>query len=100
MEGARRMLVCSACGLEWQFQRIVCPSCAESDPEKLPAFRDERHPVARIEACETCRRYVKSLDLSEDARPIPEVDDLVSLALDLWAVEQGFSRIEPGLAGI
>jgi FdhE protein len=54
----------------------------------------------RIEACETCHRYVKSLDLSEDARPIPEVDDLASLSMDLWAAEQGFERIEPGLAGI
>ena len=41
-----------------------------------------------------------SIDLSLDARPIPEVDDLVSLALDLWAADQGYQRIEPGLAGI
>ncbi len=100
LEGARRMLVCGACGLEWMFQRILCPACAEADPGKLPVFRDDRHPALRLEACETCRRYVKSIDLSEDARPIPEVDDLVSLALDLWATEQGFTRIEPGLAGI
>jgi formate dehydrogenase maturation protein FdhE len=31
---------------------------------------------------------------------MPEVDDLASIALDLWAVEQGFTRIEPGLAGV
>jgi formate dehydrogenase maturation protein FdhE len=43
---------------------------------------------------------VKSIDLTLDARPIPEVDDLLSIALDLWAGEQGFTRIEPGLAGI
>lgn len=100
MEGARRMLVCGACGLEWMFQRILCPACAEADPAKLPFFRDDRYSTVRLEACETCRRYVKSIDLSEDARPIPEVDDLVSLALDLWVAEQGFTRIEPGLAGI
>ena len=57
-------------------------------------------PAVRIETCETCRRYVKSLDLSEDARPIPEVDDLVSLSLDLWALREGLERIEPGLAGL
>ncbi len=54
----------------------------------------------RIEACETCRNYVKSLDLTLDARPVPEVDDLVSLAMDLWAVEEGWTRLEPGWAGI
>jgi formate dehydrogenase maturation protein FdhE len=99
-EGARRMLGCALCGGEWLVGRILCPSCREEDPRKLPAFQDGKNPSVRIEACETCRRYVKSLDLSEDARPIPEVDDLVSIAMDLWAVEQGFTRIEPGLAGI
>ncbi len=100
MEGAKRVLGCSLCGAEWPFRRILCPSCHEEDPRKLPAFSTPEHPIARIEACETCRRYVKSLDLSEDARPIPEVDDLESLALDIWALREGFERIEPGLAGI
>lgn len=100
MEGARRMLACGLCGGEWLFERILCPACLEEDPRRLPSFSSERHPIVRIEACETCRRYVKSLDLSEDARPIPEVDDLVSLSMDLWALEEGFERIEPGLAGL
>ncbi len=100
MEGARRTLGCSLCGGEWPFGRILCASCFEEDPHKLPSFGNDKHRTVRIEACETCRRYVKSIDLSEDARPIPEVDDLVSLSMDLWAVEQGFTRIEPGLAGL
>ncbi|HLN92733.1 MAG TPA: formate dehydrogenase accessory protein FdhE [Thermoanaerobaculia bacterium] len=100
MEGARRMLGCALCGGEWSFGRILCPACFEGDPAKLPSFQSEKHPAVRIEACETCNRYVKSLDLSEDARPIPEVDDLVSLSMDLWAMESGFTRIEPGLAGL
>ena len=54
----------------------------------------------RIETCDTCRRYVKSIDLTQDARPIPEIDDLLSLSMDLWAIDEGFTRIEPGLAGI
>ncbi|HEY6930563.1 MAG TPA: formate dehydrogenase accessory protein FdhE, partial [Thermoanaerobaculia bacterium] len=100
MEGARRALGCALCGGEWLFGRILCPSCFEEDPHKLPAFQNEKYPTVRIETCETCRRYVKSIDLSEDARPIPEVDDLLSLSMDLWAADQGFTRIEPGLAGI
>ncbi|HEX5856026.1 MAG TPA: formate dehydrogenase accessory protein FdhE [Thermoanaerobaculia bacterium] len=98
--GAARYLVCGLCGTEWAFNRIRCPSCQEEDPVKLPGFQSDVHKNVRIEACETCRRYVKSLDLTLDARPLPEVDDLVSLAMDLWAIEQGFTRIEPGLAGI
>ena len=100
MEGSKRSLGCALCGVEWPFARILCPSCHEEDPKKLPAFSAAGHPAVRIEACETCRRYLKSIDLSEDARPIPEVDDLASLSLDLWALREGFERIEPGLAGL
>jgi FdhE protein len=99
LEGARRFLVCSLCGAEWSFGRILCPACFEADPRKLPLYSSEAHPRVRIEACEACRRYLKSIDLSEDGQPIPEVDDLVSLSLDLWAREHGLSRLEPGLAG-
>jgi FdhE protein len=99
-DGAGRFLGCGLCGGEWPFARIRCPSCAEQDPERLPSFRGDAHPTVRIEACESCRRYVKSIDLTADARAIPEVDDLLSLGMDLWAVEQGFERIEPGLAGL
>ena len=99
-EGARRYLGCLLCGAEWLFERILCPGCFEEDPLKLPSFQSDRHPSARIEACESCKRYIKSIDLSLDARPIPEVDDLVSLSMDLWAVEEGWTRIEPGWAGV
>jgi FdhE protein len=99
-DGARRMLGCALCGGEWLFDRIRCPSCAEDDAVKLPSFRSETHPSARIEACETCRCYVKSIDLTLDGCAIPEVDDLLSLSMDLWAVSEGFARIEPGLAGV
>jgi FdhE protein len=100
MEGAKRLLGCALCGGEWLFQRILCASCFEEDPHKLPSFQSEKHANVRIETCETCRRYVKSIDVSLDARPIPEVDDLLSLSMDLWAAEEGYTRIEPGLAGI
>jgi formate dehydrogenase maturation protein FdhE len=99
-DGAQRLLCCSLCGSEWVVNRILCASCGESNPHKLPVFNTDKYPAARIEACETCHRYVKSIDLTVDAKAIPEVDDLLSVGLDIWATEQGFSRIEPGLAGI
>jgi FdhE protein len=100
MQGGQRNLCCALCAGEWEFMRIRCPGCGEDDPHKLPNFHDEARKAARIETCETCKRYVKSIDMSLDARPIADVDDLVTLALDLWAQEQGYTRIEPGLAGI
>jgi formate dehydrogenase maturation protein FdhE len=99
-DGARRLLGCALCGAEWPFGRIRCPCCFEEDPTKLPSFQSGTYPMVRIEACEACLRYVKSIDLTADARAIPEVDDLVSLGMDLWAQEQGYARVAPGLAGI
>lgn len=99
-ESGFRYLTCSLCALEWQFNRIQCACCFEEDPHKLPVFRSDVHPNALIETCDTCRRYIKSIDLTKDARPVPIIDDLLTIAMDLWAVEQGYTRIEPGLAGL
>jgi len=70
------------------------------EPEKLPAFTAPPHTGVRVEACQSCKTYVKSVDLTVDARRVPEIDELVALSLDLWAVEQGYERLEPGLAGL
>ena len=80
--------------------RVRCPSCGEADPQKLPSFGSDPHPGVRLETCDTCHRYVKSIDLTLDGRAIPEIDDLCSLSLDLWAAEQGYERLEPSLAGV
>jgi FdhE protein len=98
-DGAQRLLHCALCASSWQVSRVQCPACGEADPARLPAFSVAEYPAARIEACETCSGYVKSIDLTADARGIPEVDDLASVSLDLWALENGFERFEPGLAG-
>ena len=99
-EGAARLLGCALCGGEWPIARVRCPACSEMDPERLPSFSSESHGGVRIEACESCRRYVKSIDAGVDVGAIPEVDDLLSPALDLWARSQGYERLEPGLAGV
>ena len=95
-----RVLICALCSNEWSFNRVCCPACFEENPEKLPVYSSDAHPFVRIEACGTCHRYMKSIDLTKDARPIPAIDDLVSIAMDLWALDEGLTRIEPGLAGI
>jgi hypothetical protein len=99
-DGAQRFLGCALCGNAWPAGRILCPACGEQDPAKLAAFQSDRHPAVRIETCTTCRVYVKSIDLTVDARAIPEVDDLLSLSMDLWAIEEGYTRLESGLAGL
>jgi len=99
-DGGQRYLGCALCGGEWAVNRIRCASCGEEDPEKLPFFQTDRYPAVRLEACASCHCYLKSIDLTVDARALPEVDELLSLSMDLWAGDEGFARIEPGLAGV
>jgi hypothetical protein len=99
-EAAQRFLGCGVCGSERQLGRIACAACGETAPDKLAVFQTERHPAVRIEACDACQRYIKSIDLTVDGLAVPEIDDLCSLSMDLWATEQGYERLEPSLAGV
>jgi FdhE protein len=51
----------------------------------------------RIEACDNCKRYLKTIDLTKDGHAVPIVDDIASVSLDLWAAEQGYSRLRANL---
>lgn len=95
--GAKRSLVCSLCSTEWEFLRVLCPYCKEQNKDKLPLFTADEFQQARIEACDTCASYIKCIDLTRDGYAVPQVDDLATLAFDLWAHEQGYARRNPNM---
>lgn len=95
--GAGRAFICGRCAAEWPAPRIVCPACGGMDVERLPVFRADAWPAARLDACEACRTYVKSFDLTVDGSAIAVVDDVATVSLDLWAAEQGLTRLRPNL---
>jgi formate dehydrogenase maturation protein FdhE len=35
-DGGKRCMVCSFCTYEWEFRRILCPTCGEEEEKKLP----------------------------------------------------------------
>lgn len=96
-QGAKRSLFCSMCFTEWEFQRTRCTACGEEDHDKLPIYKAEQVRQARIEACDTCMTYAKCIDLSRDGHAVPPADDLATLALDVWAHEQGYRRLQPNI---
>ena len=99
-EGAKRMLLCSLCGTEWRFKRVCCPYCGEEHNERLAYHRSETFPHIRIDVCEACQQYLKAVDLTQDGRAVPVVDDLASIPLDIWAVENGYRKPEVNLIGV
>lgn len=96
-EGGRRTLLCGSCFTEWEFRRLLCPECGEENRDKLPVYTAAEFPHLRVDACDNCRHYIKTVDLTRDGKAVPEVDDLASLALDLWAEEHGYERLAPNL---
>jgi hypothetical protein len=57
--------------------------------EKLCVYTAQQFEYVRVEACETCRSYLKSIDLTNNGLAVPEVGDLASTPLTLWAEESG-----------
>lgn len=123
-----RFLLCARCEASWGYARMTCPGCGEDSSSRLPIFNEEGtasgergsivrglqgrladrngrgqqkavFPHIRVEACETCHRYLLNVDLATDRAAVPVVDELAALPLDLYAREQGFSKITPNLMG-
>ena len=99
-QGARRTLVCALCLNEWNYLRVQCPSCEENRFDALPVYTADAPANVRIDACDSCRTYIKTVDLTRDGLAVPMVDDLANLALDLWARERGYRRLYPNLLRI
>ena len=95
--GARRWNVCGVCLAESPAPRLGCPACGEQRFEALPIYRSDATEPARIDACDTCRAYTKTIDLTRDGSACPIADDVASVSLDLWAREQGYHRARPNL---
>jgi FdhE protein len=89
-----RRLHCGRCGTAWAFPRVRCPSCGESDHERLGYLHAAGEgEYRRAEVCDGCRCYVKSVALLDapDADRLLELD-LETAALDFVALDAGYIR--------
>ena len=96
-DGGKRCLMCSFCLAEWEFRRIVCPGCGEEDYAKLPVYTADELKHVRVEGCDSCRSYIKTVDLTKSGLGDPIVDEMAAVPLDLWAQKQGFTKLQPNL---
>jgi len=119
-----RCLMCARCATTWGYARMTCPACGEDSSSRLNIFGElgttsgERGsvvrglpggPVAnsyravfphmRIEACDTCRSYLLSVDLAADPAAVPVVDEISAIPLDLYARERGYAKVTTNLMG-
>ena len=96
----RRSLTCSMCATEWRFRRLTCPHCGETDADKLPVHAAESIAHVRLDVCTTCSRYIKTVDLRKRGDAVPLVDELAAVELDIWAQEQGLTKLRANVLGL
>jgi FdhE protein len=113
-----RSLLCARCGTSWSCSRSVCPACGESEEEQLQVYAEHLEgpvsgngngkddgdappvfPHLRVAACSTCSRYLIEVDMARDGRAVPEVDELAAVPLDLYAADEGLTKVTSNLMG-
>lgn len=89
-EGKRR-LVCGFCWNEWTAQRIRCPYCGETDGRKLHYQFSAKEKEYRVDVCDSCQSYIKTVDIRKLDRPFhPPLEHLVSTHIDLLVKNEHF----------
>jgi FdhE protein len=94
-----RVLRCARCAAGWSRHTLHCAFCDERDHRRQGALvPDQEKDLLRIEVCEACRGYVKTLTTLRPLAPWAlHLHDLDTLALEISAVERGYQRPEiPG----
>ena len=53
----------------------------------------------RVDVCDTCHTYLKTVDLTKNGLGVPVVDELAAIPLDLWASDHGYRKLQVNLIG-
>lgn len=98
-DGAEKSLVCMLCSHEWIFRRIYCPACGEEREPQMAFYSAPEIAHVRVDVCDSCHTYLKSIDLTKMGLAVPTVDELAAIPLDLWAREHGYEKLQINLLG-
>jgi hypothetical protein len=99
-DGAKKSLICMLCAHEWDFRRIYCPACGEEREPQMAFYSAPEIAHVRVDVCDTCHTYLKSVDLTKTGLAVPIVDELATIPLDLWAREHGYKKLQTNVLGI
>jgi len=100
-EEGRRMLHCCLCNTDWYFPRLQCPFCLNDDQKTLRFFFFEEEGPYRVDVCEKCKRYVKTVDERKmgTAETLPlEVEHIGTIFLDIMATNEGYDGPQCGMS--
>lgn len=98
-DGGKKFLVCMLCAHQWAFRRIYCPACGEEREPQMGFYAAPEIAHVRVDVCDTCHTYLKTVDLTKAGLAVPVVDELAAIPLDLWAREHGYAKLQMNLLG-
>jgi FdhE protein len=88
----KRLLICCRCQTHWATEPFACPFCGEGARQRITSFATP-DGTYRVTACQSCRRYLKTLDARRAGRAVmPAVDAIATLPLDAVVMQRGFSN--------
>ena len=102
-ESGTRSLHCSLCSAQWHYVRIKCAHCESTKGIHYQTLEGRteasaaggapagRGPAVKAECCDTCKHYLKIVQMDVDAEVEPVADDLATLPLDLLLSESGYA---------
>lgn len=86
-----RFLFCGFCWHKWASNRIVCPFCDNTDTKTLNYFFSEDEKEYRVDLCDKCKKYIKTIDSRKTERIIyPLLEQVATLHLDIKAKEMKY----------
>jgi FdhE protein len=90
-DDGERLLICGFCWHPWSVKRVFCPFCENRDGKTLQYFYSEDEKEFRVDLCDSCKKYLKTLDARKTERMIyPPLEQVSSLHLDYKAKEMGY----------
>jgi formate dehydrogenase accessory protein FdhE len=95
IEEGKRYLHCALCEHEWPYKRISCTICGNEDQETLGFFTIDGNERHRIDYCDACMGYIKTLRLikTEDPENFDlTVETVITAHLDSTMLAKGYSR--------
>jgi len=98
-DGGKKFLVCMLCAHEWAFRRIYCPACGEEREPQMGFYVAPEIAHVRVDVCDSCHTYLKTVDLTKLGLAVPVVDELAAIPLDLWARQHGYQKLQMNLLG-
>lgn len=87
----KRWLWCRFCDTTWSFPEMTCPFCISQDRKQIQLIFPLDNGPFRIDACNNCKHYLKTIDEMIAPEPINfSVGNVATFKLDLLAKNHGY----------